>query len=1298
METHSCLRRTPTLEKLVVGTLLLATSVLSSGCLGVLALMPEKEGRGPNPLWLLLGLGGGRRTLSSAPTVVMGASVRYPAALIETTPSTSISAPDRIEGPFDPIGLVYDIAPAYNKSAVRFGGQLVLPEGEAELRYTYDPRGLADAGLVPEFNAQYWDEFEQDWKPANRMEMNASEGRVSAYTNHLTSFVLTAVSGVRTELSPPPACIAADLPGGLGGTGAAVLTTMGDGHKFYQDRSYRIKADAVFEDLGFEGALGIATCNGGGECGTFVDHKDFEGGGYISFTAHTDLDIYLMYAAGSRADASDGSEDAPWLTASGFANTGRLIQTSSVAGRFRVYKRSVDRGTSVVLDGNQQGVKTTGIHSNYWLVLKRRGEIGASHASILCESEPNPTAGAAPGNLRGLPGETSIQLTWDVPASANYAGALVRRSTVAPPASPTAGIGVAALDSTTNRFTDTGVENNTTYFYSVFALYTGDSATPAASLRARTGTDGDKDGLSDVFERNVPLRLTLGRVPVQPRTDATLSDTDGDGISDGEELARGTDPTNPDSVPPTVTAFTRISESPTTYPVVAFTLTASDNVGASHYLLTSTAAPPLGNDARWSAYAPTFHEFGSSGSHTLYAWVRDAAGNVSALTAPIEVQIDGIKVPKFVFSGSSTGNEIASSKINPGNGALTLVQRLAMSSPSHLQTNPTKSVLHSIRAGGQVGSIGFQSGTGAIADLGSSLLPATVSLPSLSLVVAPDGDLLYANFFQTDTATWGMLTYPVNAWGSIGPPISANRGTALSPGSTTLSADKGALIATFRILPPYQPFFYTRLVRLPLPGAAFDIGTTQSFDTLPLWRGVPEVDRGLAADPLGRAIYNLCYGEGGQCLSVPAGSPLPSSLFVITVQQDDSYAHAQTIATGPSPRGLAVHPQGRFLYVANGGNGTISQYHIEANGTLTALGAFFVGGTPAAIAIDDAGRFAYVANASTGQVASYSIDNSTGLLSVAGSVAVGTNPDSIAVYSEHSANDPPIVNPGGDRWEHVGQPVTLVGARSFDPDRFVCGANTANYQYKWSVVSVPGGSGVTVGTSSIVNSNALNASFTPDVVGDYVLSLDFTDDPGSCQGAGRTSGKQLTIKAGYLHTTAPQTINLALAGNPPTPGAPPAAGAEFRITHTYDEYDGFDLSAMLVWEFDLLGFLSCKQTSDDMLSTGTDMCSAIASAATGVPSVAFGGSCGAFVSHLAGSSVSCANYYGFRLLFPYCVSKYLEQSAAVTACEQLQDANIIYKNQRWWVPQVKLIGAHHFWPVERRNMAKGHWRWWNYTP
>src|SRR5438128_243775 len=67
-----------------------------------------------------------------------------------------------------------------------------------------------------------------------------------------------------------------------------------------------------------------------------------------------------------------------------------------------------------------------------------------------------------------------------------------------------------------------------------------------------------------------------------------------------------------------------------------------------------------------------------------------------------------------------------------------------------------------------------------------------------------------------------------------------------------------------------------------------------------------------------------------------------------------------TTATGAGPAYLAIHPSGRFAYVANYTSSTVSAFAIDAvTGKLTsAADAVDTGATPHWITIDPAGKFA----------------------------------------------------------------------------------------------------------------------------------------------------------------------------------------------------------------------------------------------------------------------------------------------------------------------------------------------------
>ena len=102
-----------------------------------------------------------------------------------------------------------------------------------------------------------------------------------------------------------------------------------------------------------------------------------------------------------------------------------------------------------------------------------------------------------------------------------------------------------------------------------------------------------------------------------------------------------------DTVAPTVTAVTVPSTS-TSLTVAVSGFTATDNVAVTGYLLTETSTKPAATDAGWKSTGAgwTSFTFTSGGAKTLYAWAKDAAGNVSnALTKSITITLPDAEAP-----------------------------------------------------------------------------------------------------------------------------------------------------------------------------------------------------------------------------------------------------------------------------------------------------------------------------------------------------------------------------------------------------------------------------------------------------------------------------------------------------------------------------------------------------------------------------------------------------------------------------------------------------------------------------
>jgi hypothetical protein len=115
--------------------------------------------------------------------------------------------------------------------------------------------------------------------------------------------------------------------------------------------------------------------------------------------------------------------------------------------------------------------------------------------------------------------------------------------------------------------------------------------------------------------------------------------------------------TLPDTSAPSLSAFT-MPAAATTLAVPVSTLSASDNVGVTGYLVTETSSAPTATASGWTSSAPQSFTFASTGSRTAYAWAKDAAGNVSAAkSATVTITLPDTTAPAVsAFAMPATAN------------------------------------------------------------------------------------------------------------------------------------------------------------------------------------------------------------------------------------------------------------------------------------------------------------------------------------------------------------------------------------------------------------------------------------------------------------------------------------------------------------------------------------------------------------------------------------------------------------------------------------------------------------------
>ena len=114
-----------------------------------------------------------------------------------------------------------------------------------------------------------------------------------------------------------------------------------------------------------------------------------------------------------------------------------------------------------------------------------------------------------------------------------------------------------------------------------------------------------------------------------------------------------------DTTAPTVTSFAVPSAS-TSLTVSVNGLAATDNVGVTGYLINESATTPSATAVGWTSTAPASYAFTTAGSKTIYAWARDASGNVSAsMSASVAVTLADTTAPVVALTAPANGLSVS---------------------------------------------------------------------------------------------------------------------------------------------------------------------------------------------------------------------------------------------------------------------------------------------------------------------------------------------------------------------------------------------------------------------------------------------------------------------------------------------------------------------------------------------------------------------------------------------------------------------------------------------------------------
>jgi len=183
--------------------------------------------------------------------------------------------------------------------------------------------------------------------------------------------------------------------------------------------------------------------------------------------------------------------------------------------------------------------------------------------------------------------------------------------------------------------------------------------------------------------------------------------------------------------------------------------------------------------------------------------------------------------------------------------------------------------------------------------------------------------------------------------------------------------------------------------------------------TAALQPGLYHVIASSTSDSATRAVVNIAVVKG-TLKSAYVASLDQNSISVLTANQRSGKAsgpatglltETQSLATGQSPAGLAISPQG-LLLTANRNSNDVSAFAVSpVDASLQPLSgpAFDAGTAPTAVAWDPSGRLAFVADADSDDVSLFSTHQSSGQLSFLGKQALDAGDQPSAVVADPSA-------------------------------------------------------------------------------------------------------------------------------------------------------------------------------------------------------------------------------------------------------------------------------------------------------
>lgn len=297
--------------------------------------------------------------------------------------------------------------------------------------------------------------------------------------------------------------------------------------------------------------------------------------------------------------------------------------------------------------------------------------------------------------------------------------------------------------------------------------------------------------------------------------------------------------------------------------------------------------------------------------------------------------------------------------------------------------------------------------------------PITAGSAVQSIVVHPSGKFLFAANAGENNVSLFTIGAATGALNEITPRIVVGTAPTLlamdSAGTFLYVGNAGSLnISVFSIDAKTNPPTLTQVAGSPFPigmtpfnmkvspsGFLYVTGTgTPGFiEAFSLNQGVPSVVQGTPFFT-GTGPYGLVIAPGGGFLYT--ANKLDNSISEFTINADGSLTQFSNSPIGEQfagPLALVIDKSAKYMFVANQGSTNVAAFAIGTNGALTLLATspFATGAEPSVLAMDPGGSYLFVGNQSSPMVQSFNFNTSNGLLTSVFKYPLPGEPTSIAI-------------------------------------------------------------------------------------------------------------------------------------------------------------------------------------------------------------------------------------------------------------------------------------------------------------